>query len=162
MSWSGDLARPAPIGPSNTKEDAYEDAHSALSGYLRTRDAATRFRRALNEQHGRLTNFQGFPSGCCGDASELLGQYFQHSGLGEWQYVFGWQGTKSHAWIEQNGLIVDITADQLRASVRPVLVTHDRTWHAQFRPAAAKHLASLNSYVGADHQGTITSALSRE
>lgn len=66
------------------------------------------------------------------EAVELLGQYFFDSGLGEWQYVSGvmalGDGIQSHAWVEQEGLIVDITADQFDGVAQATLATLCRAW----------------------------------
>jgi hypothetical protein len=42
---------------------------------------------------------------------------------------FGDRGT--HGWIESDGIIIDITADQFPDITAPALVTRDRTWHDQ-------------------------------
>lgn len=74
-----------------------------------------------------------FPSGACGHAAELLGRYLidrlhivpdyvnrvAHENLG------GWHG--SHAWLEWNGLTIDITGDQFRWE--PVIVTRNSKFH---------------------------------
>jgi hypothetical protein len=95
------------------------------------RDAATRFRTALEQGSLRLRSLADFPNGSCGDASELLGQYLSDSGLGTWSYRSGTQSDPflTHAWVERNGLIVDITADQFPDISEPVLLTTGRTWH---------------------------------
>lgn len=41
-------------------------------------------------------------------------------------------GAQSHAWIELDGLIVDISGDQFVDQHEPVFVTKDRTWHDSF------------------------------
>lgn len=81
-----------------------------------------------------------FPTGWCGDAAPLLAQYFTDSGLGHFDYVCDertnddpvavWQ---THAWLEQDGLIIDITANQFPEIDDPIMITRDRTWHNQFR-----------------------------
>ena len=58
-----------------------------------------------------------FPSGCCGDTSQTLATYiFAETGL-ICSYVHGQYGgiegeLGSHAWLEIDGLVIDITADQ--------------------------------------------------
>ena len=48
-----------------------------------------------------------FPKGCCGDTSQTLATYlYAEVGL-VCDYVLG-----SHAWLEINGTVIDITADQ--------------------------------------------------
>ena len=40
---------------------------------------------------------------------------------------------QSHAWLEYEGWILDITADQFEDINDKVLVRKDRTWHSQFK-----------------------------
>ena len=63
-------------------------------------------------------SFYKFPRGCCGDASDLLGEYLLENGINS-LYVCGnryfddpEEGTQSHAWLLVNGMIADITGDQ--------------------------------------------------
>ena len=76
-----------------------------------------------------ISHFFDFPKGCCGDASELLGQFLLSKGVNTW-YVSGvyysdcdddemrMNMMQSHAWLSTkspysgNYLIIDITADQ--------------------------------------------------
>lgn len=111
---------------------------------LEVRRAAHRFRKAL--QHGglRSVGFARFPLGACGDASELLGQYLTDSGLGEWTYVSGMRGGSTHAWIERDGVVVDITADQFADVASPCIVTRASQWHMQWIPIAGRHPANLS------------------
>lgn len=97
--------------------------------------SAQRFRRALDEIHEHLgVPFDQFPRGCCGDTSELLAAFLTDAGLGIFRYVSGWRedGSTSHAWLEQEGVVVDVTADQFEDYIGRPFVTTDRTWHTQF------------------------------
>lgn len=97
---------------------------------------ATRFQQAiLNSDLKQLPiSLQRFPFGSCGDTSPLLGEYFFQSNLGQFDYVSGVNRTHgSHAWIEQNGIIVDITAYQFPEVIIPVIVTESREWHRRFK-----------------------------
>lgn len=107
--------------------------------------SAARFRGALQAAAPRLAErslalygLLEFPLGACLDASLMLADYLEHCGLGEWTCVAGERPYKpampqSHAWLERDGLIVDITADQFNDCPGPaVWVTRDRGWHAQF------------------------------
>jgi hypothetical protein len=78
---------------------------------------------------------QHFPCGACGDASYLLAKYLDSNGCGPFDYVQGERSTDghSHAWLEKEGLIVDITADQFDGQEISVIVTTDRSWHSQFQ-----------------------------
>lgn len=111
------------------------------------RDAARRFRAALEQGGLRLCSLADFPNGSCGDTSELLGQYLSDSGLGVWSYRNGTQLDPffSHAWVERDGLIVDITADQFPDMPEPVPLTTDRSWHdARFPSGRSGRAANLD------------------
>ncbi|ARF83194.1 hypothetical protein ACIG0C_30010 [Kitasatospora aureofaciens] len=103
-------------------------------------EAATRFRRALetSSEETRLIGLREFPHGACLDASLLLAEYLEDCGLGTWECVAGERPFRpalpqSHAWLEQDGLILDITADQFDDAPRQaVWVTRDPSWHQQF------------------------------
>jgi len=99
------------------------------------RAAAARFRAALEQGGLSLASLANFPSGACGDTSEMLGQYLQDCGLGTWLYR-SHMIPPSHAWIEREGWIVDITADQFDSITEAVIVTQDRQWHDQRFPSA--------------------------
>ncbi|GLS99463.1 hypothetical protein GCM10007897_08430 [Sphingobium jiangsuense] len=75
-----------------------------------------------------------FPRGACGHTSELLAYYLRQrfgiapvlvcqdaGGLG------GWHG--GHAWLEWNGLTIDVTGDQFGWT--PVIVTRAPEFHGQ-------------------------------
>jgi hypothetical protein len=78
-----------------------------------------------------------FPHGSCGDASILLGQYLYDRLGSEWTYVAAARAMDglTHAWIEREGTIADITADQFYDVKIPVVVTTDRAWYEQFSVA---------------------------
>lgn len=124
------------------------------------RDAATRFRAAREQGGLRLHSLADFPKGSCGEASELLGQYLSDSGLGTWGCRSGMQldPVFSHAWVERDGLIVDITADQFPDVSAPVLLTTDRTWHyARFPPIPGHDAASLDWFKSNDNRAAALS-----
>ena len=89
----------------------------------RITELATQFRTAIEaaKMAGEFDSdflFPKFPQACCGDATELLGQYFLENGIKS-KYVCGnryfedpEEGTQSHAWLLIGNLIVDITGDQ--------------------------------------------------
>lgn len=115
------------------------------------RAAATRFRAALelHRDHLAAISLRRFPCGACGDTSDMLGQYLTDCGLGPWQRV---SGTKyqpkfgTHAWVEQDGLIVDITADQFDGVDEPVIVTTDWTWYARYPKQHSRSANVTDSY----------------
>jgi hypothetical protein len=120
------------------------------------RNAAARFRAALDQGGLRLCSLANFPRGSCGDTSELLGQYLSDSGFGTWRYRSGVQTDPAgitHAWIERDGLILDITADQFPDISEPVVLTMDRTWHdAHFTPMASHGAADLEWFARSDNR----------
>jgi hypothetical protein len=111
--------------------------------------AASRFRNAIVRcPRDDLRSLRDFPRGSCGDASVLLGEYLHQTGHGQWDYVAGERepDLHSHAWLEQDGLIVDITADQFDDVDEPVIVTSDRSWHQQFSSQEPRHPALIDRY----------------
>lgn len=74
-----------------------------------------------------------FPGGWCQDTSRALGHLLADQNERGFELIFGKRPNddrKTHVWLERDGLIVDITADQFEESGCPdVIVTTDRTWH---------------------------------
>ena len=85
----------------------------------------TEFRKAIvrAKKEGRFRKdicFHKFPSGCCGDASDLLAHHLLINGI-QTDYVCGnyygnpEDGFQSHAWLKlPDETIIDITGDQFR------------------------------------------------
>lgn len=113
-----------------------------------TRLAAV-FRAALLacDKNALFITLQSFPNGACGDASYLLAKYFEDKGCGQFDYVLGKRRPNfySHAWLEKNRIIVDITADQFESIHDPVLVTSDHSWHHQFKEED-RHVADFERF----------------
>lgn len=101
----------------------------------RIRRLALAFRRAIERCRSELTYvvFKNFPHGACGDTCDLLGRFYAQMGIGGWEYVSGRFDQQTHAWLEKDGWIVDITADQFDDAPDSVLVTNDRSWHQRFQ-----------------------------
>lgn len=94
---------------------------------------AKRFRNAIIINSGNLRSFSlsEFPRGSCGDISTLLGLYLE-SGFGiDVEYVAGVKGEQHHAWIQYQGLIIDITADQFDG-MDIVIAEPISEWHQGF------------------------------
>jgi hypothetical protein len=116
--------------------------------------AAARFRQAIERcDPAHLTIcMQRFPAGSCGDAAPLLGTYLAEQRLGTFMYVLGERdhdnvnGRHSHAWLEDDGLIIDITADQFPEINEKVIVTHRSDWHATFERPDTPHPADYRIY----------------
>ena len=104
------------------------------------------------------STFRDFPAGSCGESTMFLGTYLHEKQLGRFEYVLGIQGShqhsrndfRSHAWLQQHKLIVDITADQFAEVSQPVIVTYDSSWHSKFRQQMA-HVADYRHSAGKDN-----------
>ncbi|QDT66853.1 hypothetical protein [Calycomorphotria hydatis] len=88
--------------------------------------------------------FQNFPHGCCGDTCQILGEYLKERGQGTWEYVCGWKDQQSHAWIEHDGIIADITADQFNESLAHVIVKRHSEFHTSFE-ISERHAALIGN-----------------
>lgn len=63
----------------------------------------------------------------------MLGDYLKRKGFGTALNVSGFIGQQSHAWLELNGLYIDITADQFPQIDDDVIVTSKSLFHEQFK-----------------------------
>ncbi len=102
---------------------------------------ASQFRHGFEEYvvEERPEIYSKFPVGCCGDVSILLGTYLKDCGMGSFNYVCGELPLdektglgQSHAWISQEDVIIDITADQFDGVREKVTVTENQEWHKKF------------------------------
>lgn len=97
------------------------------------RKTATAVRQIFEETEPKSDDdpFRDFPSGACGPAAELLGRYLkQVIGL-DAGYVKGTRPDgQTHAWLQVNGTIIDITADQFGQDA--VIVTQESPWHDEW------------------------------
>lgn len=95
---------------------------------------ATQFRKAIEkcDQRNLSVAFSAFPQGSCGDACILLGKWLEQNGYDDFDFVVGEREEQSHAWLEKNDIIVDITADQFDDNLPTVIVSNDHGWHSQF------------------------------
>ena len=108
-----------------------------LSDETLIQQEATLIRRALEQIAYTLEGLQSFPRGACGNASVLLGEWLIRKGFEGIEYVSGSSDEfKTHAWLECDGLIIDITADQFDMGMPPVFVSRDRSFHNQFQVSA--------------------------
>lgn len=75
-----------------------------------------------------------FPRGACLISTLVLAQYLQHfDSKNAFLIVSGWNRNTSHAWLEYDGYIIDVTADQFPEIKEVVYFTKDRNFHSQFR-----------------------------
>ena len=98
------------------------------------KDEIIKFREILDQMNwsSMPIQFQNFPSGTCGDISDILAEYLYSLGIKPIQYVCGMRGDASHAWLEIDGLAVDITADQFEEISDKVLIQPPNIWHSKY------------------------------
>lgn len=116
-------------------------------------DHATCFRSALESVPTleRPIGLQKFPHGSCGDATLLLGTYLIEKGYPPFDYMLGGRGNSmgedwsSHAWLELDGLTVDITSDQFLDGPGRVIACRGSNWHAAFA-GKRQHIADYRIY----------------
>ncbi len=117
---------------------------------------ATEFRRAIQQSDNipevLRSRFQRFPKDMCEFASNLLGRYLTGEGFENVRYVCGSRHLREryndqrHAWVEAQGFIIDITADQFPDGIGPIVVTDDRSWHSRFRIFESRDATNLTDY----------------
>lgn len=77
--------------------------------------------------------FRNFPLGACGDTCEVLAEILLELGYGTFQYVAGRrENGNSHAWLQRDSVIVDITADQFDEISEHVYVGPLNDWYRSF------------------------------
>lgn len=104
------------------------------------RNLCLAFRSAIlkSNKGALITSLHKFPYGACSDSSLLLARYLIKRGYKNVQYVSGKKADiennvyLSHAWLELNEYIIDITIDQFGDINEPVLITTDRQIHDMF------------------------------
>lgn len=99
------------------------------------KDAVGRFYGALENCHPKLgIGFECFPRGCCSDASQLLAAYLKDEGFGVFSLRVAWTPDRgvSHAWLERDGLIVDVTYAQFHEKGRERFLFEGKSWHSNF------------------------------
>ncbi|BDI33354.1 hypothetical protein CCAX7_54050 [Capsulimonas corticalis] len=104
------------------------------------RSVATSLRKELESgSYDVSTGLSAFPVGACGAAAEILQRRLKAAGMGEFKYICRYRyppdgRTVTHAWLEKDDLIVDITADQFEGEGQdPVIVTRFSPWHAAWQ-----------------------------
>lgn len=118
------------------------------------KEIARGFRRAIESipASERPITLQGFPAGACGDAVLLLGTYLIELGEAPFHYMLGDTTTdrddpkwSSHAWMQRDGVVIDITADQFDGFDEAVIVAMDSSWHDSLN-GKERHVADFNVY----------------
>jgi hypothetical protein len=99
------------------------------------RDKLVRIRAAFErmDKSNIPVTFREFPSGACGDTCEVLAEILKELGYGNSQYVTGLrENGNSHAWLQFDSIIVDITADQFDEISENVYVGPLNDWYRSF------------------------------
>ena len=107
-------------------------AQESLEAKLRVIGTRIREIIEITPHDKRPERLMDFPHGACGDSSMIMGTYLIKNGFVNVEYVVGIDGEQSHAWLECDGVIVDITADQFGSEIDRVIVTKDKSWHNHF------------------------------
>lgn len=102
------------------------------SDTLRIRDLAERFRAAIEACDLKMLpiTFHELPRGSCGDATLILAKYLKENGHEGFVYVCGMRDGHWHAWLQRDGLIVDMAGDQFPDNGDSVCVSRGSAWHA--------------------------------
>jgi hypothetical protein len=103
------------------------------------RELAKKFRESILkcEKSELPLSLSNFPTGSCSDASMLLGTYFKNNDINGFIQIKGKRGEvdsfETHYWLEKDGILVDITADQFAGINEAVIVTGSNSkWHGTF------------------------------
>ena len=93
--------------------------------------------------------FYDFPEGACMDASTLLGVLLERNGFGVYRLVSAANETSklySHAWLENDDYLVDITASQFKSWPEQSLTIkladipkHYQSFEIQFKNPVLQH-----------------------
>lgn len=96
-------------------------------------EQANRVRHFLETDGVEMTNlFADFPAGSCGNASNILAVWLSQLGELNIEYVNGDRKEKSHGWLEQGNLLIDITSDQFGDGLGKVYVGELNSFHKSF------------------------------
>lgn len=100
-------------------------------------DACKTVRLAAQQifEENKLPYFPPFPHGWCGCVSRVLGAWLKYNFPDDvFYYTCGYYNNGSHAWIEYNGIILDITADQFDRCSEPIIVkaVETSTFHKDY------------------------------
>ena len=99
----------------------------------------------------RPISLRHFPRGSCGDAVDMLATRLAGSPGRSLEYVFGKRvtddGIEIHAWLQVDGFIVDITADQFDEVDDAVIVKRSSDWHSRWGTRILRE-AGLDHVVG--------------
>lgn len=77
--------------------------------------------------------FENFPIGSCGGACDILFFFLQENGYKNIKYVCGEKSSKTHAWLEFDSFIIDITIQQFDKSITDVIFPLNSLIHKKFK-----------------------------
>ena len=100
------------------------------------RDDLEKIRIAFEEmdKSNLPVTFDNFPLGACGDTCEVLAELLKERGHGSFQYIAGRRKNgSSHAWLECDSTIIDITSDQFDEISYPVYLGPSNSWYQTFK-----------------------------
>lgn len=112
------------------------------------------FRFALEkcERRSLSIGLQDFPAGACGDVSLILGHFLLENGFQGFDYVLGELlhdtsevQLQSHAWLQFDSIVVDITADQFNDVDEKVIVRYNSKWHERWN-GIVQHKADIRIF----------------
>ena len=95
-------------------------------------------RDAIEQEEVRkcYIGFEWFPYGSCMDASILLGIILEENGVGRYEYVSAVNDLATHSWLEFEGQLIDITADQFDKDNPKVVINESVNFHLGFKVAS--------------------------
>lgn len=107
---------------------------------LKIAEIATQVRTIIeNLPRDKLpSHWSKFPRGTCAETSLILGAFLVDNGYKDFLcFNASREGNKSrrptHAWLQNDRLIVDITSDQFVDAPRGIIVAEESPWHKSFR-----------------------------
>jgi hypothetical protein len=103
-------------------------------------EMAMHFRKAIEliPPEARPIGMQSFPNGACSDTALLFGAFLADRAVPGFKYICGERGSMtdntwtSHAWLQRDDLVIDLTADQFSDAPASVIASNPSPWHLQF------------------------------
>jgi len=104
--------------------------NNLMTGHKQLSDHVSRFRRAVNDTDWSDTRLAAFPNETCDVVCRILGLYLFDNGIRGISIMSGRRPDGKpgqHHWLDVNGVVVDITADQFGQP--SIIVTGDSPFH---------------------------------
>jgi hypothetical protein len=94
----------------------------------------------------RPESLKRFPCGSCCETGSLLAQYLYDKNYGDFLLVIGSKNGISHAWLEKDDLIIDITIGQFEQFKDiKIYIGPETDWYREFCPEE-KYVAKLENW----------------